>query len=85
MRWINRKNAWEKATEVLKLLRDNDSDEVRMLILNLAKYSGYWSCWMEVFKEDVDMRRRLIENFLGTCSDCFDIEGLPISRQDGTL
>ncbi len=84
-RWINRKEAWEKATIALNRLRHIDNDDIRDQIIDTAISKGNWSCWMEVFSEDVDMLKRLIESFPGTCENCFDEEGQPISRQGGAL
>lgn len=35
---------------------------------------------MKVFEHDIDMRRRFIEEFLGTARDCFDVQTNPVLR-----
>jgi hypothetical protein len=46
---------------------------------------GFFSIWMEVFKDDVDMRQRLIDAFPGTASDCFDAHCKAIARPGGKI
>ncbi|MFN7871789.1 MAG: HNH endonuclease, partial [Cyanobacteriota bacterium] len=50
-----------------------DSDPVTKTIVNLALKSGFFSVWMEVFRDDLFMRTRLIDAFASTRdSGCFD-------------
>ncbi|MCX8521638.1 MAG: HNH endonuclease [Rhodoferax sp.] len=50
-----------------------DTSKFRVVITNLALYSGFFSIWMAVFHQDIDMRKRLIDAFHGTRgSACFD-------------
>jgi len=49
-----------------------DPSLVRDLIVALAQETGFFSVWMEVFRNDEDMRRRLIAAFPGTARSCFD-------------
>ncbi len=58
---------------------------MRNKIIQLAKATGFWSVWMTVFSEDVDMRRRLIAAFPGTSRACFDEQARPVPRRCGAL
>lgn len=51
-----------------------DIDAVRRLAVKVAERAGFFSIWMTVFSDDVDMRNRLIDAFPGTRgSGCFDL------------
>lgn len=54
----------EAAREIVA--RNPDSDDVRQLVVQNALATGFFSIWMAVFAEDVDMRRRLVSAFPGT-------------------
>jgi uncharacterized protein (TIGR02646 family) len=84
-RWKYRKDRWDLASSSLKLLNNNNTEEMREYIVEIAYLNGYWSIWMTVFKDDQDMLKRLIERFPGTCKGCFDKEGRSISRKDGVV
>jgi uncharacterized protein (TIGR02646 family) len=71
-RWLRRFEAWEKAEWCRKLLGENDSSEVRELIVEVAKGRGMFSIFWTVFVGDIDLRRRLREAFVGTSFACFD-------------
>ncbi len=71
-RWLRRFQTWETAEWCRKLLAANDSDEVRNLVVEVAKGRGMFSIFWTVFEGDVDLRRRLRQAFLGTASGCFD-------------
>lgn len=85
-RWRARRDALQVAERVHKNLRRADTEFARGLIVDLAKATGFFSIWMTVFKEDLDMLKKLIEAFPGTSSDCFDSEGaFPIKRKSRKL
>jgi uncharacterized protein (TIGR02646 family) len=73
-RWHKRREAWGVALQARKNLARNDTYEMRELILHTAVSRGFWSVWFQVFHDDPDMRKRLIEWFPGTCRECFDVE-----------
>lgn len=73
-RWLRRFEAWEKAEWCLNLLGANDTDEVRELIVEVAKGRGMFSIFWTVFAGDIDLRRRLREAFVGTSVSCFDAD-----------
>ncbi len=77
-RWEARMEVWGIA---VKYLNDYQNNEIKLArILDMAKFSGYWSIWMAVFKQYPDVKRELIKAFPGTASDCFDENFNPISR-----
>jgi uncharacterized protein (TIGR02646 family) len=82
-RHSNRIGAWTKACYSYKRLQQNDSPQLREEIIEHALDKGYWSIWMTVFKEDIDMRRRFIKEFKGTCKECFDQRTEPVIRKTG--
>lgn len=70
-----RMSAWANAEASKKLLNDSDSPQLRAFIAATTATSvGYFSVWMTVFKNDNDMKLRLIQAFKGTAvSGCFDM------------
>ena len=46
---------------------------------------GFWSVWLQVFRDDAEMRSSLIKWFPGTAADCFDSRGRPIPRAGGLV
>jgi uncharacterized protein (TIGR02646 family) len=71
-RWLRRQQAWELAEIYCERLKSNNSPEVRELIVDNAISRGMFSIWWTVFADDVDMRRRLREAFVGTANNCFN-------------
>lgn len=59
-----RRQAWDRAVKVRNLL---DGENSRILAIETALGTGFFSVWMAVFKDDNDMRQRLTEAFPGTC------------------
>lgn len=62
-----------------------DNLAVRELIVINATANGFWSVWMTMFQDDLDMLNRLIQALPGTCCHCFDEAGRPIARREGGL
>ncbi len=58
-----RRQAWDKAMKARCLVSNGASRE---LAVEVALGSGFFSVWMAVFRDDDDMRRRLIAAFPGT-------------------
>ena len=58
-----RRQAWDQAVRTRDLIRD---DKSRILATDVALGTGFFSVWMAVFREDDDMRERLIQAFPGT-------------------
>jgi len=84
-RWLNRREAWDKAEETLLKWTNNPITELAETIVLLVKARGYWSVWMTVFKDDPEMLRRFIEALPGTAEDCFDENGKPLPRNSGSI
>ncbi|MDD2759371.1 MAG: HNH endonuclease [Methylomonas sp.] len=84
-RWKPRLEAWQIAEWARQDLDRDSSEAMRNRIKETATTIGFWSVWMTVFQDDADMRRRLIEAFPGTCSNCFDGQFQPISRPGGQI
>lgn len=75
-RVAQRMEVWGKA-ESAKMDIDAQPDHrvLRQYVVHLAQAEGFFSIWMTVFANDIDMRQRLIDAFPGTRgSGCFDPE-----------
>ena len=57
----------------------NDSDGFRIQVVKTALGYGFFSIWMNVFKDDKDMRIRFIKAFPGTSEECYDNDTKTIS------
>jgi uncharacterized protein (TIGR02646 family) len=84
-RWLRRQQAWEKAERSRDILAQQNTAEVRELIVNVATGRGEFSIWWTVFAGDSDMRRRLREAFVGTHGASFDVNETPVPRAGGQL
>lgn len=84
-RWMNRREAWDLAEQQRQTLTQIDTPTIRQMIVDLARFRGYWSVWMTVFASDPDMRRRLINGFIGSAINCFDPSTNPVPRPGGVL
>lgn len=70
-RWQKRREAWGVALQARRNISDNDTPQLRDAVVMSAIARGFWSVWMQVFNDDPDMRRRLINAFTGTAINCF--------------
>jgi uncharacterized protein (TIGR02646 family) len=84
-RWLRRQQAWEKAEHCRDLLATCDTVEVRELIAGVATGRGEFSIWWTVFEQDVDIRRRLREAFVGTHGGSFDALEQLLPRAGGQV
>lgn len=84
-RWLHRQQAWQNAEKRKNQLAEYDTSDRRDEIVEMALQRGFWSVWMAVFQDDVDMRRRLITAFPGTANDCFDQNTQPLPRSGGQI
>lgn len=71
-RWKFRMETWDKAVELSNDLKINNTPIVRKLIIDIAIAKGYFSVWMSVFDNDIDMKRDLVNAFIGTDANCYD-------------
>ena len=62
---VRSKNGWEnvKGTENREFYFEQ--------IISWAQATGFFSTWMEVFKDDAEIRKGLIKAFKGTKESCF--------------
>lgn len=84
-RWLHRQQAWQNAEKRKNQLADYDTSDRRDEIVEMALQRGFWSVWMTVFQDDVDMRRRLITAFPGTANDCFVQDTQPLPHSGGQI
>lgn len=75
-RWNNRIEVYNCAEESLrdwKVIKDQEDKESYLKnTMQLAKAKGFFSVWMEVFKEYKEVQKRLIEEFKGTNKSFFE-------------
>jgi uncharacterized protein (TIGR02646 family) len=69
-RWQERKQAWELATKYLQKFIELRCDSET--IVDLALKTGFWSIWMSVFYDQMEVLRDLINNFVGTNTSYFN-------------
>jgi len=84
-RWKRRQEIWQLAEHNRNLLANNDSPEVRELIVQSAVGRGMFSIWWTVFDGEQDMRMRLRQAFLGTAPGCFDANENILPRAGGQV
>lgn len=80
-RWEQREEAWataEKCRADFVVL--GESEPALRLVVQAAKYCGFFSVWMTVFREFAEVKRALVEEFPGTALTCFDHAGNSIRR-----
>ena len=85
LRWHRRFEAWRKAVWCLRQVEENDTEQVRNLVIQVAMGRGMFSIFWTVFQGDVDLRRRLREAFSGTSSVCFDANEELLPRPGGQV
>lgn len=69
-RWRVRKEVWHLAERYERKYAEGMCDIEA--VIDLAKTKGHWSIWFTVFASHAEVRRRLIIEFPGTASLCFD-------------
>ena len=84
-RWLNRKEAWDKAERAKSRLELLNHEPMRQQIVETCVAGGYWSVWMTVFADDADMRQRFIDAMPGTAKNCFDEDVQAITRPGGRI
>lgn len=83
LRWEYRLKAWKIASSWKEKFLEGKITEDD--IISYVLYTGQWSVWFTVFKGVDSVRARLISDFPGTCSSCFDANNHyePIERNPG--
>ncbi len=84
-RYAQREEVWALAMSEKNRLENNDGEERRRSLVEMARGWGFFSVWMTVFEDDSDLRCRLIEAFNGTALDCFDMDGTCIHKPGGCV
>ena len=84
-RWLKRREVWGAALHERRKLQESDTPQQRDSVTQVAVSRGFWSVWMQVFHDDLDMRRRLILGFRGTAANCFDRSTQPVTRAGGQI
>lgn len=79
-RWQYRQQLADAVQSTKQRLARCDTPEMRAEIIERAKDRGGFSIWFAAFREDADMRQRLIHAFIGTAMDCFDDAANPIPK-----
>jgi uncharacterized protein (TIGR02646 family) len=82
-RYVEREEKWKLAQLKRNALQRNDNAAFREVLIDLAKESGFFGIWMSAFHDDEDIRRRLVEAFVGTARDCFEADWSLKSRVGG--
>jgi hypothetical protein len=85
VRWNKRRAAWGIALHERKKIQQSDTIQQRDSAVQVAIARGFWSVWMQVFHDDIDMRSRLNAAYQGTAKDCFDNTTQPCQRPGGQL
>jgi len=81
-RLLQRRETWEIAKEVHADLQNGATIRT---VKRLVQAKGFWSVWMTVFQDNPEMLNLFIQYFPGTCQQCFDKSGKPVSRSGGVL
>lgn len=84
-RYSDREEVWSLALLEKRRLDLDDNAVDRERIVTMARGYGFFSVWMTVFKDDSDMRLRLINSLKGTSLECFDDEGNSVHRPGGQV
>lgn len=77
-RKVARNNSWEKAQEALKdfleLLPVTSAPEKKHALVNLAASTcnGFFSLWIQIFKDYPEVKKAILENTNGTDMECYD-------------
>ena len=84
-RYMDREEQWRLAQVVRDGLKDNNTDFTRSLVVDTVKMSGFFSIWIAAFHDDPDMRKRLVEAYVGTARDCFESDWTLKARPGGHI
>ncbi|MCA9012766.1 MAG: HNH endonuclease [Planctomycetaceae bacterium] len=74
-----RKEQWAQVTQFRVMYLGNPTMSNAVTISNAAAKMGYFSIWMEVFKDRAEVRKELIRAFKAD-PDCFDGGTCPVKR-----
>ncbi|ULR89875.1 HNH endonuclease [Comamonas sp. B21-038] len=84
-RYLEREEKWKLAMRSKEILGQQDNKLSRELIESVMKESGFFSVWISVFHDDLDMRERLVNAYKGTSLDCFESDWSLKARVGGHI
>lgn len=80
-RWSEREKIWTLAKYYKARFENSENpDRVMDTVVDLAMGFGFFSVWYEVFKDESKVLNALITAFPGTARNCFDKNGISVSR-----
>lgn len=71
-RYRGRDNAYKKALESLKDYKECPTDPMKRQIARSPE--GFFSVWVEVFKEYPEVKKAILEKVPGTAMECYDTD-----------
>ena len=81
-----REEAWATAEKCRSdFVKLGESGPALRLVLKVAKYCGFFSVWMTVFREFAEVKQALVEEFPGTARTCFDDAGNAFRRRNSPI
>lgn len=78
-----RNNSWEKAKMALEDFREllpPTQDNNRLVRLTANTCNGFFSMWMQIFKDYPEVKKAILENVNGTALDCYNEDFNPIDE-----
>ena len=78
-RAIARLNSWNKAQEALIDLLELPTDPA-MIRATARSCNGFFSMWLQIFKDYPEVKRNILNNVAGTALDCYDENINPIEN-----
>ena len=76
-RAIARLNSWDKAQEAFNDLLELPT-EPAMIRQTARSCNGFFSMWIQIFKDYPEVKKAILENINGTALDCYDEDSNPI-------
>ena len=74
-----RLNSWNKAQEALVDLLELPTNEA-MIRQTARSCNGFFSMWIQIFKDYPEVKRNILQNVAGTAFDCYDENINPIEN-----
>lgn len=77
-RAYERNLAWNKAQEALKSLNARHLKEDYDYQIAANQCSGFFTLWLQIFKDYPEVKRKILENVPGSAMECYDRDYNPI-------
>ena len=85
-RWEDREEAWATAEACRGRFESlGESEQARDLVIEAAKWHGFFSVWFAEFDRHVDVKLALIDAFPGTATSCFGQDGSLLNRPGAAI